>query len=448
MRRGLVTLGIALAGLAFAAPAVAGSWLPHAKGSTWVYSWTDSKYNPTPTREKVTVKSAKDPAFVLAWTTDGQGNPTTAPTSTGTVSFDEAATGLTNTDWTSNAPPTGFPVLCSTTQQCGNSLASTYYNVIWGGRAPVLEEPLVQGLHWSSTGGTKNDVQSASTYLGTELVSVPAFAHPVRAAKIWSQITQAGALGDPYGSGIRTTWWVYGVGPVKVVFNHAGGAVTTARLMETNLHPQAAPPDANYFPLSGQKTATYRWTNPRYLKTPVVEQFTIDAAANGAARFAAKSLSGPIKVAGLYGYSSGAGGLVNLWGSTKAASVATLPKLGPSSLPAKKRRHFFTPFDLMNFGFGPILPAYPHAGMSWSGGASGRAYALFGVTGHSRVLGLQTVHVPAGTFRALAVRSTLKQAGFPFGSGTRTSWFAPGRGLVKLVFQHADGSVSDVELLK
>jgi hypothetical protein len=40
------------------------------------------------------------------------------------------------------------------------------------------------------------------------------------------------------------------------------------------------------------------------------------------------------------------------------------------------------------------------------------------------------------------------QKGFPFGSGTRTSWFAPGRGLVKLVFQHGDGSVSDVELLR
>ena len=64
------------------------------------------------------------------------------------------------------------------------------------------------------------------------------------------------------------------------------------------------------------------------------------------------------------------------------------------------------------------------------------------------MLGLQTVTVPAGTFRALAVRSTLVQKGFPFGSGTRTAWFAPGRGLVKLVFQHGDGSVSDVELLQ
>jgi hypothetical protein len=56
--------------------------------------------------------------------------------------------------------------------------------------------------------------------------------------------------------------------------------------------------------------------------------------------------------------------------------------------------------------------------------------------------------VPAGTFQALAVRSTLTQAGFPFGSGTRTAWFSPKRGLVKLVFAHRDGSTSTVVLTK
>jgi hypothetical protein len=64
------------------------------------------------------------------------------------------------------------------------------------------------------------------------------------------------------------------------------------------------------------------------------------------------------------------------------------------------------------------------------------------------VLGVQTVRVPAGTYRALAVRTTLRQPGFPFGSGTRTSWFAAGTGLVKLVFDHADGSVSTVVLVR
>jgi hypothetical protein len=65
------------------------------------------------------------------------------------------------------------------------------------------------------------------------------------------------------------------------------------------------------------------------------------------------------------------------------------------------------------------------------------------------VLGTQKVKVPAGTFaKALVVRTTLSQKGFPYGSGTRTCWFAPNKGLVKLVFKHADGSVSTVQLLR
>ena len=60
----------------------------------------------------------------------------------------------------------------------------------------------------------------------------------------------------------------------------------------------------------------------------------------------------------------------------------------------------------------------------------------------------QFVTVPAGTFQALVVQSKLEQPGFKFGSGVRTSWFAPGKGLVKLVFRHGDRSVSTVELLK
>jgi len=449
--RGLALLGLALASLGFAPSALGDGWLPHARGDTWVYRWTDSAYNPVPTKEKVTVKSSSGGAFTLAWTTTGQSNPADAPAGDGTMQFQETENGLTVQNWTSNAPPNAFPVLCPSVSGCGNSLASAWYAVIWGSRSPLLPEPLVRGLTWGSTGGTKNDVVSSNRYVGTVPVSVPAFTHPVEAAEIQSTITQAGALGDPYGSGVRTTWWVYGVGPVKVEFDHAGGSnapVTTVALAQTNQTPHAPPPDANYFPLTKGQTLTYRWTNARYLKSPVVQRFVVDAASSTSARFRVASVSGPIKVAGAYGYVLDTSGLSTVWATVKAASIASLPKLGPASSPPAKRRHFFTPFDLMNYGFEPILPEYPRAGASWSAVASGRAYAVFGVTGRTTVLGLQTVTVPAGTFRALAVRSTLVQKGFPFGSGTRTCWFAPGRGLVKLVFRHADGSVSDVELLR
>ncbi|MGH3000153.1 MAG: hypothetical protein ACRDNM_12725, partial [Gaiellaceae bacterium] len=207
------------------------------------------------------------------------------------------------------------------------------------------------------------------------------------------------------------------------------------------------PADADYFPLTPGAAATYRWTNKRYLKKPEVESATVSQAANGTAIVDVKSVSGPMKVAGAYEFTTRLDGVTSVASSTKAASLAKFPPLGPSSLPAAKRRHFFTPFDLMTFGFSPLIPAYPAAGMTWSSNPASPDFTNYGVTGKSRVVGVQSVHVPAGTFRALVVASVLKQPGFPFGSGTRTCWFAPGKGLVKLVFRHGDGSVSTVERL-
>ena len=445
---GVVTCAL----LFFASPAAADDWLPHPEDATWTYMWTDSVYNTTPTKEEVTVDETKGTSFKLAWTTEDLDNPTDAPTSVGTVSFQETTAGLINTDWSSNSPPTYFPILCASATRCGNSLASVYYNVIWGGRVPVLVAPLLDGASWASSGGAGNDVASTSDYLGVQDVTVPAFPEPVKAAVVQSDISQAGALGDPYGSGVRTIWWVYGVGPVKVMFEHAGGitaAVTTAELQSTNLTPKAPPSDVNYFPLKKGLKLKYSWTNSKWMKKASVQSFTLDQVVNSSARFTVKHVSGPIKVAGAYGFTSRGDGVTTIWGTTRAATLSKLPALGPKALPAAKRRHFFTPFDLMTYGFNPLFPAYPDNTMSWDGKAAGRDFKVYGVTGTSKVVGLQDVKVPAGTFEnALVVRTTMKQEGFPFGSGTRTSWFAPGKGLVKLVFDHGDDSTSTVQLLK
>ena len=103
----------------------------------------------------------------------------------------------------------------------------------------MLAEPLLRGTRWTAQGGADNDVASDNRYLGREKVMVPAFPQGVEAAKVRSLITQAGALGDPFGSGARTVWWVRGVGPVKVELSHAGGENSTAELREHE--PQAAP---------------------------------------------------------------------------------------------------------------------------------------------------------------------------------------------------------------
>ena len=449
MRRATALAALAGACLVFAAPASADSWLPHPADATWTYQWTDSVYNTSPTKEKVTVKEQSGRSFVLGWTTLEQGNAPEAPVSVGTVAFQETTAGLLNTDWSSTPPPPAFPILCSAVTQCNNSLASTYYAIIWGTRGPVLAEPLLSGTSWSSTGGAQGDVTSTSDYVGVESVTVPAFPMPVRAAKIRSEVTQAGAIGDPYGSGVRTTWWVYGVGPVKVEFLHAGGEapVTTYLLLETNQVAKPPPADERYFPLVKGAKSKYRWTNTKHLKKASIQEVTTDEVQNGSARFSVKHLSGPIRVAGAYGFTMRADGATNIWAVTKSASLSPFPALGPRSLPKDKRRRFTTPFDLMLYGFNPIIPAYATPGTTWKSKVPSRDFSVFGVTGTTKVLGLRNGKVGKKTYRALAVQSKLTQRGFKFGSGTRTSYVVADKGLVKLVFRHGDRSVSTVQLL-
>lgn len=88
------------------------------------------------------------------------------------------------------------------------------------------------------------------------------------------------------------------------------------------------------------------------------------------------------------------------------------------------------------------------AGETWTVKSPSRDYSIFGTTGTTKVLGMRSVNLPAGRFNTLAIQSKLKQAAFPYGSGTRTSYFGPAKGLVKFVFSHGDDSTSVVELLR
>jgi hypothetical protein len=156
-------------------------------------------------------------------------------------------------------------------------------------------------------------------------------------------------------------------------------------------------------------------------------------------------VSGPIAVAGSYLFATRLNGVTLLAGSTRAATRAKFPRLGPRG----DRRHLFTPYDLMTFGFNPIVPIGATRGTTWRSTREGRDWKLFRVTGVSRVISTRRrVRTKAGRFRTTVVRSRLRQRGHPFGSGTRTSYLAAGRGLVKLVFRHRDGSVSTVERLR
>jgi hypothetical protein len=324
------------------------------------------------------------------------------------------------------------------------------YLLIWGTRSPTLAEPLLQGTRWNSLGGAGNDVASASRYVGHEKITVAAFPQGVDAAKVEGEITQAGAVGDPFGSGVRTVYWVRGVGPVKIVMRHAGGETSLAELQSTNLRPLPLPADVNLLPLNRGDVATFRWRNSKHMKAWSTQKFTVSAVVNASAQVDVERVGGPINVAGAYTLSTRLSGVTQLSATTRAATKAKFPGLGPRSAAAPDRRRFFTPYDLMMYGFGPIVPVYAKTGYTWRSSRDNRDWKIFGVTGKSTVgRPVRSLRVKAGVFKdVVPVRSSLTQSGFPFGSGERTSYFAPGRGLVKLVFKHKDGSVSTVERVK
>ncbi len=444
----VLVIGSTAAGVADAATPAKSRWLPNDPAASWVYKWSNDAYAPKPTLERYTVAKRTDTTVELQWTSTDVGNPADTPETQGLIDYTYTESGLVNTNWQSTPPPPAFPVLCASASQCGNSIAGAHYQLIWGTRSPVIQEPLVRGITWSSVGGQGNDVNSNNRYLGVERIVVPAFPKGVFAAKVQSDITQAGALGDPFGSGLRTVWWVYGVGPAKITIRHAGGQVSSSELQATNLVAKDPPSDKALFPLTVNQRLRYRYTNSRWLKVPSIQLFTVGSVVNASARVDVQDVSGPIRVRGSYVFNTGRSGVFGLTTQTSAATTARFPKLGPRGAIATMRNHFFTPLDLATFGFNPVVTAYPKKGDKWMVQRGSKDRAVYGVTGVSKVIGLRPVRTRVGLFLATLVETKLTQPGFPYGSGVRRSWYAPGVGLVKLEFRHRDGSVSHVDLIK
>jgi hypothetical protein len=218
--------------------------------------------------------------------------------------------------------------------------------------------------------------------------------------------------------------------------------------MSTTTTPQPMPSDANLLPLELGTTANFRWHNDKHMKRWSEQVVRVAAIANNTARVNIRDTRGPIDVNGSYVFSLRLGGLTNVTSVLRRATNSSkLPALGPAKGPEGRAR-FVTVYDLMTYGFNPVFPAYAVNGQTWKSSRDSRDFAVYGVSGESRVLGTRNVKVPAGKYKAIAIRSTLRQASHAFGSGSRTMYFAPGVGLVKLTFRHDDGSTSTVERVK
>ena len=165
-----------------ASPALAGDWLPHPADATWTYAWTDTDYQQTPTKEKVTVKSQKGASFMLAWTTEDEASPT--PTTRRRAS----ARSRSRTRTPASSTPTGR----ATRRRSGvpdplrqgepvrqQPREHVLQRDLGRPRAGARRAAAAGADAGRRTGGAGNDVTSSSRYLGHEQVTVPAFPTPV-----------------------------------------------------------------------------------------------------------------------------------------------------------------------------------------------------------------------------------------------------------------------------
>ena len=217
-----------------------------------------------------------------------------------------------------------------------------------------------------------------------------------------------------------TTYWVRGVGPVRTVLRHASGETSTAELLETNLKPLPLPSDVNLLPLNRGDSGTLRWRNSKHMKAWSTQKYSVSEVVNSTARVDVKHVSGPIRVAAAYAFATRLSGVTLLSGSTRSTrrKCTSSPKLAaPTPAPL---RHAVRPDGVR------LQP-----GRAADGDGQGRDLAQ--LAREPRLLDLRRhraspptsasrrVRVPAGKFKATAIRTTLSQSGSPFGSGTRTS---------------------------
>ena len=181
------------------------------------------------------------------------------------MDFRHTDAGLVNLNYQSTPAPPQFPILCASAialrqQPRGLAVPDDLGHALAGaGRAAGQGHDLERRSAAPTTTST-----AGNRYLGHERVNVPAFPAASTRRRSQSVVTQAGALGDPFGSGVRTVWWVYGVGPVQDRLPaHGRRDVASRSCRRTTLAPLPLPSDANLLPLTLGDVSRFRWRNDK-----------------------------------------------------------------------------------------------------------------------------------------------------------------------------------------
>ncbi|MFC1549567.1 hypothetical protein ACFL4R_01705 [Nitrospirota bacterium] len=226
--------------------------------------------------------------------------------------------------------------------------------------------------------------------------------------------------------GTRTLWFASGVGLVKMVYAHESGNMTVSELQSYEI----VVPESSYFPLTAGNRWVYEWTTG-YSTGSIIETYIVfDSSESERGDIAGTKL-----VKTTFDYSLSASG---------ASGHVPEPEA----------------YSLMYLALGsPLITNSPALKDTWTSDVP--LGHITGWTGTSIIESVdETVSVAAGTFNGcIRLRTDISgdvtefPVGWPvtaetnaFARGTRYIWFAPGVGIVKIEYQHEDGTTSNIEL--
>ena len=299
--------------------------------------------------------------------------------------------------------------------------------------------PLVIGKTWEN----KWNATDKTTLEGYEKVEIALQTFPaclkhktvLTGAHIGSELEKA--LVD----GTRYLWFAKGVGLVKVRYEHSNGIVTEAELVDYKI----AGESQAYFPLNIGSTWTYQWKNDYY------NEVFIETAHIGINYDTREQFKGGLHLAVKVASENGeALGERNFYikktdvflgvrqASSRPRIKSTKPLLYPTSI--------FS--DNINTSW-PELFRFPlTVGKTWTEEGWSNSYL------QTTIEDYESVACTAGVFQRCLKHKTVftgAEADTELKSslinGTRYLWFAKGVGLVKMRYEHANGVITEAELI-
>lgn len=196
---------------------------------------------------------------------------------------------------------------------------------------------------------------------------------------------------------------------------------------------QAASPRAlatidptSYFPLRVGNQWVYSWTNNIYARIPIIENLVITEETSSLYTIRAQhsGAEGEFRITTTSGYQW------HWWHGSQGVNPFPIPM-------------YLIPYYLRVPA--NLFPASFQVGDSWTGTDSYGGTIYTGTT--TVVTDTATVLAGGHIYTNCLYIHTVITGPHSFGAGTRDAWFAPDVGLVKLVYNHNDGSATRAELL-